>query len=86
MVRVQVQGSAGRTGSVGPVWEREVTGIQLTDPTGRTGLITLETPSAASAQEIPQLPGETAGHQGRCLLEPAGPRVCVCVCVCVCSK
>ncbi len=43
---------------------RQVTGIQSKDPAGRTGLITLETPSAASAQEIPQLPGERAGHRG----------------------
>lgn len=53
------------------VCEREVTGIQFRDPAGRTGLITLETPSAASAQEIPQLPGTEPDHQGRCLLQTA---------------
>lgn len=31
---------------------------------GELGLITLETPSAASAQEIPQLPGEGTGPPG----------------------
>ena len=41
-----------------PVCKREVTGIQFRAPAGRTGLIRLETPSAASAQEIPQMPGD----------------------------
>lgn len=46
------------------VRQKEVSGIQFGHPAGRTGLITLETPSAASAQEIPQPPGSRAATSG----------------------
>lgn len=47
------------------LWGEVTDWVHLREPAGRPGLITLETPSAASAQEIPQLPDKEPAVRGR---------------------